>query len=185
MGKKYFLVTAGGVDKKGIVFNLTKILKKYGFNIEDSSMILLRHTFSVIVILSHNTNFSKTLLEKFHNELKIFMKNSGMTADIKSISSKDMQEYREEGMVYLLSISGADKPGIVNSVTGILYKNGVNIIDMETKSSQKTSPPAYYMFLEVDIPKRIKIDKLSRELKVAGKKIGVHISINKVESAVL
>ena len=184
MEKKYFLLTAGGVDRKGIVFNLTKILKKYGFNIEDSSMILLRHTFSVIVILSHS-DISNSELKKFHTEINLFMKNANMSAEIRGISQKDMAEYGKEGGTYMLSISGADKPGIVNSITGILYKNKINIIDMETKSSQKTMPAAYYMFLEVDVPKKVKIAALGKELQAAGKKIGVHININKVESDVL
>lgn len=185
MEKKYFLLTSGGVDRKGIVFELTEILKKHGFNIEDSSMMLLRHTFSMIVLLSHKIDFGGGRLKKFHAEIKSFTKKSGMNAGIKNISPVVMSEYGEEGNIYMLSISGADKPGIVNAVTAVLFKNGVNIIDMETKSSQKTSPAAYYMFLQVDIPEKIKIGKLERELKVTGKKIGVHISVNKVESSVL
>jgi len=185
MVKKYFLLTAGGVDRKGIVFWLTKILKKYGFNIEDSSMIMLRHTFSVIVLLSIGEAAGGAALKKFRSEIDSFMNKSGMSAGIREISDGEMKEYREEGRKYILSISGADKPGIVNSMTGILYENGINILDMETKSSQNTSPAAYYMFLEVDVPKKVNIGTLGRALRDAGKKIGVHVSINRVESEVL
>ena len=184
MEKKYFLLTAGGVDRKGIVFHLTKILKKYGFNIEDSSMLMLRHTFSVIVLLSHG-EAGQAALKKFRGEINSFMKKSGMSAGIRAISNSEMKEYREEGGKYILSISGADKPGIVNSMTGILYENRINIIDMETKSSQNTSPAAYYMFLEVDVPKSVKINAVEKALRRAGEKIGVHVSVNKVESEVL
>jgi len=182
MNKGYFLLTAGGVDRKGIVYNLSKILKKYKFNIEDSAMMMLRHTFSVIMLLSNTEKFEKAKLNK---ELGYFLKKSDMTGSIKSITEKEMIEYREEGNTYIISISGADRPGIVKTITEILYENKVNIIDLETKSSQKVEPNAYYMILEIDAPAGLDINVLEHKLKDAGEKIGVHVNVNKMESSIL
>ncbi len=180
--KNYFLLIAGGVDRKGIVFNLSKILKKHNFNIEDSAMLMLRHTFSVVMLLSNQERPEK---KKLNKELQAFMKKFSMAVEISNITEKEMIEYKEEGNSYIISISGADRPGIVKTMTGILYKNGVNIIDLETKSSQKVEPAAYYMILEVAIPLGLDINMLERELKDAGRKIGVHVNINKMESSIL
>jgi len=185
MKKEYFLLTAGGIDRKGIIYNLSKILAEYGFNVEDSSMLMLRRTFSVIVLLSHDSGRAAGLSPKFRAELKRFAKKFGMVVDIKHISGREMEEYSPEGSSYMISINGADKPGIVKAITGVLNKYGVNVIDMETKSSQHTVPPAYYMFLETDVPARVVIRDLKKAHASTGEKIGVRVTITKIESDVL
>jgi glycine cleavage system transcriptional repressor len=185
MEKEYFLLTAGGVDRKGIIYNLSKVLAGYGFNLEDSSMLMLRRTFSVIVLLSHNAGRAAGLSPKFRAELKKFANKYSMVVDIQHISEKEMEEYSPEGNSYMISINGADKPGIVEAITGVLNRSGVNVIDMETKSSQHTSPPAYYMFLETDVPSKVNIRELKKALAATGKKIGVHVTVTKIESDVL
>lgn len=180
--KKRYLLVSGGIDKKGIVLNLSKILKDYDFNVEDSSMIMLRRTFSMIMLLSNEGKFNEV---KFEKDLAVFMNKNSMTVDIREVSEKEMREYKPAGESYMISISGADKPGIVKTMTEILYKNGANITGLETKSSEKVKPHAYYMFLEVDLPKNKNIVKLEAALKTAGKKIGVHVAVNRVENSVL
>ncbi len=181
MNKK-FLLLAGGVDKKGIVYKLTGILKKYKFNIEDSSMVMLRRTFSIIMLL---TNKNKLDEKNFQKDLCDFMNKNQMMVDIRMISKDEMREYKEEGQIYMIFISGADKIGIVNKITEILYKNRINIIDLETKSSESVTPHAYYMHLEVDIPKNLDINKLEKQLKSICKKLRVNANLKPVEKEIL
>ena len=180
--KNRYLLIAGGVDKKGIVYNLTRVLKKHGFNIEDSSMVMLRRTFSVIMLLSAEGAYD---IRKFDPEISVFSKKFGMTMELKKITEKEMREYGGEGRAFTISISGADKPGIVNSIAGVLFKAGANIVDLETKSSERVKPHAYYMFLEAELPKKADLKKLEAALAREGKKLGVHVSISEVEKAIL
>ncbi len=179
---KKFLLLAGGIDKKGIVYKLTKILKKYKFNIEDSSMVMLRRTFSIIMLL---TNKNKIDEKKLQKDICDFMNENQMMVDMRIITKNEMREYKEEGKVYLISISGADKIGIVNKITEVLFKNKINIIDLETKSSDKVIPHAYYMYLEVDIPESVNIKNFEKKLKKLCEKIGVNISIRAVDKEIL
>ncbi|MCE5301199.1 MAG: ACT domain-containing protein [Spirochaetia bacterium] len=180
--KDRYLLLAGGVDQKGIVYNLTAMLKKYGFNIEDSSMIMLRRTFSVIMLLSAG---AKGADKKLAEELKAFAAEYAMSAELKKITEKEMKEYDNEGSTWMISVSGADRPGIVSEVTQYLYKQGANVIDLETKSSEDVKPHAYYMFLEVDLPKKADPKKLEAGLKKITDRLGVHVSMNEVEKAIL
>jgi glycine cleavage system transcriptional repressor len=180
--KKRYLLIAGGVDKKGIVYGLSSLLSDHDFNIEDSSMLMLRRTFSVIMLLSNDKGPDEA---KFGRDLAVFMKKNSMTADIRQVSEKEMKEYGAAGDSYMITISGADKPGIVKAMTGILYKAGANILDLETKSTEKTKPHAYYMFLEVDLPKNKNMKKIEAALKKQGDKIGVHVAVNRVEKSIL
>ena len=179
--KKRYLLIAGGIDRKGIVYNITNILKKFDFNIEDSSMVLMRRTFSMIMLL---TSCSKINEIKFQKQLCEFMNKYNMTLDIKEISEAEMKEY-ETSNLYLISISGADKPGIVNAITNIIFKKRGNIIGLDTKSSEKVKPHAYYMLLEVDLPAKANVKLLENMLKKTGKKIGVIVNINKTERNIL
>lgn len=177
-----FLLLAGGIDKKGIVYKLTGILKKHKFNIEDSSMVMLRRTFSIIMLLTNKYKIDEKIFQK---DICDFMNKNQMVVDIRMITENEMKEYREEGKIYLISISGADKIGIVNEITKFLFKNKVNIIDLETKSSEKVKPHAYFMHLEVDVPKEIDIKKIEKKLNDICKKIGINANINPVEKEIL
>jgi predicted amino acid-binding ACT domain protein len=179
--KKRYLLVAGGIDRKGIVYNLTKILKEFNFNIEDSSMVLLRRTFSIIMLLTSYAKINEIIFQK---QLCDFMNKYNMTLDIKEISENEMKEYKPSN-VYIIKISGADKPGIVNEITDIILKNSGNIIGLDTKSSENVRPHAYYMLLEVDFPAKTNIKSLEGQLKKAGKKMGVVINMNKIERNIL
>ncbi len=178
--EKYLLI-AGGVDRKGVVKALTAILKEQGFNIEDSSMIMLRHTFSMIMILTYR---KKTDAKKLIKKLSDFGRDFEMTTDIRTISDKEMKEYRQKGDNLVISISGADKPGIVNSITSVIADLGGNITGLTTKSSQSVRPAVYYMLLEVDMPKKAVLSAETR-LKAAAKKLGVHINISRENKEIL
>lgn len=180
--KQRYMLIAGGVDRKGIVYKLTNVLKEFNFNIEDSSMIMLRRTFSVIMLLSADLKAKSDL---FDAEINKFSKKYEMTMEIKKITENEMKEYSGEDRLYVISISGADKPGIVNAITKKLYEAGANIVDLETKSSEKVTPHAYYMFLEVTLPKKINAKRIQTQLVKEGKRIGVHVSFSEADKSIL
>lgn len=177
-----YMLIAGGVDKKGIVYGLTGWIKKLGLNIEDSSMVMLRRTFSVIMILTAPDAVDESSLRKKAGE---FSRKTGMTVNVVSIGEKDAAEpaYGRNGVI--VSINGADKPGIVNYITGILFRAGANITDLETKSTEKVRPHVYYMFIEAQLPAAGSLKKLETKLKKAAKKLGVHVSVSRAETSVL
>jgi glycine cleavage system transcriptional repressor len=145
-------------------------------------MVMLRRTFSVIVLLSRE---DPLLPEAFDRKLKTFGGRFGMSVDFRKISRKEMQEYGAKGKRYMISISGADRPGIVKSITEAIVKKGGNIIDLETKSSQRTTPPAYYMLLEVDVPAKVEETAFRQALVRSGKKTGVHVTVQRIVDEIL
>ena len=50
---------------------------------------------------------------------------------------------------HLLTVYGADKPGIVHQVTSRLAALGVNITDMDTRVAGMENAPVYVMLLEL------------------------------------
>jgi glycine cleavage system transcriptional repressor len=163
----------------GIVAELTDALFGMGCNLLDSSMTLLRGEFAIILMLSLPTDMTINELAKRVTDLE---KRLGFTLHLRELSEAELvQAEEEESNGYIISVYGADKPGIVSGVTRKLAEMGVNITDVETK---RTSPgasgkgePIFIMVLEVTAPGSVKTDHLTRDMKATAAELGVDVSV--------
>ncbi len=74
----------------------------------------------------------------------------------------------------VITVIGKDKVGIISSVSAILSKRNVNILDI----SQTILNDMFTMMMIVDVEKsKLKFAKLSDELAKAGVELGVEIRI--------
>lgn len=77
-------------------------------------------------------------------------------------------------MKAIVSVVGMDKPGIVATVSTTLAKHNINIIDI----TQSYAHEFFTMILVVDFEKsNTTLREISEELKKAGEKIGVFVTI--------
>lgn len=159
-----------GKDRPGIVASVAKALYIAGCNIEDSSMTLLRGEFAMILLvaMAKKTRFSQLKQAFGQAEKKL-----GLSVLIKSISDDEDTSHKPAGNSFIISVYGADKPGIVYGISNMLAKNKINITDVQTNVSKSAKNPAYVMLLEVDAPKKITqslmkytLEKTARLLKV-------------------
>ena len=67
---------------------------------------------------------------------------------------------RRLGTTYLLTVHGADRPGIVATVTGLVAEAGGNITDLSTR----LSGDLYVLLAEVDLAGAVDPEQLSRDL---------------------
>lgn len=78
----------------------------------------------------------------------------------------------------IITVVGKDTVGIIYTVTGVLAKVNVNVLDI----SQTILDGMFTMMMVVDIANSTSgLDVLSTELAEAGKKIGVEIRIQLVD----
>ena len=74
----------------------------------------------------------------------------------------------------IVTVVGKDTVGIIYSVTGVLSKNNVNILDI----SQTILDGMFTMMMIVDVSAAsVPFDKLSELLSEEGKKLGVEVRI--------
>ncbi len=74
----------------------------------------------------------------------------------------------------IVTVVGKDTVGIIYSVTGVLSKNNVNILDI----SQTILDGMFTMMMIADVSSsEVSFDKLSELLNEEGKKLGVEIRI--------
>lgn len=180
---RFAIITAAGPDRPGIVAGITRVLYETGCNIEDTSMTLLRGEFAMMLIVRLPRRLdSKAIEVRFKNVQKAL----GLLLLVKPLSVKEARrDPRPGGRPYILSVYGADRPGIVYRVTHLLASRGINITDMNTRVIGPSGRPIYAMVLEVEIPKKIRIGTLTTALRKVQKAVKVDVTLHPVESAQL
>lgn len=80
---------------------------------------------------------------------------------------------------YVLSVHGADRPGIVAAVTGILAEHDGNIVDLSTRLG---SSGMYLLVAEVVLPPGLDVGRLGGQLSEVGRRLGVDVSLRPIDS---
>jgi len=141
------LINAVGLDRVGIVHDMTKEVIQVGGNVGSSQAAKLGNYFSFMMLVhvppapitstatdatdATTTAVSavETLTKNLQNiqDLSVIVANATATATSTSTSTTTTIGYKGR-----LTLEGADNPGIVNKVTKILSNNGLNIHTLET-----------------------------------------------------
>ena len=172
---KYISLTAIGKDKPGIVAAVTKVLYELNCNIEDSTMTILHGQFAMILIINPPKDISCKMLQSKLAKSAKALKLSIAYSELPSTPVKKQKKQNE----YIVSVYGADKPGIVYGVSGFLAQKKINIVDVQTMVSNKN----YIMIIEAVFPSSLLAAKLKKEIAELAKMLGVTISVNQAESS--
>jgi glycine cleavage system transcriptional repressor len=171
------VLTGVGRDRVGIVAELTDALFELGCNLLDSSMTLLRGEFAVILMVSLPESVT---LDHLSQRLKSIQEKLGFTLHQRLLSEDELKSSDSTDPIFVISVYGADKPGIVSGVTRKLAQLGVNITDVQTKrTSEKQS--IFIMVLEVTVPPVLNAERLTAELKSTATTLAVDLSVREVE----
>jgi glycine cleavage system transcriptional repressor len=81
----------------------------------------------------------------------------------------------------MISVYGADRPGIVAGITRRLADLGVNITDVETKSTGEGREHVFVMLLEVSVPADLSTSGLASVLTEEARRLGVDVSVHDLE----
>jgi glycine cleavage system transcriptional repressor len=134
-----FAVTAVGADRPGIVAAVAAALHQRGGNIEDSAMTILGGHFAIVLLVAADGT-----AEELGAALRDATADLGLTISVSAAGA----ERRPAEPSHLLSVYGADKPGIVAAVTAELASQGANITDLETQVIGDEEP-VYAMVIEL------------------------------------
>jgi glycine cleavage system transcriptional repressor len=167
-------VSVVGKDRPGIVAGIAEVLFRLGCNIADSSCTMLAGEFAMILIVSHHKPFSKSRLT---DELKVICDILGMSFAVRTLHGDESTRHEAEGEICLISVYGADQPGIVYRVTRELAERQVNITDLTTKLIGTDEEPVYVMMLEAALPDGKTPEELEQLLEKLKKELNVEIGV--------
>lgn len=171
------VLTGVGRDRVGIVAEISQVLYEFGCNLLDSSMTLLRGEFAVILMAQLPESHSIDELRQRLQETDALL---GMNFFVRELSDESLDDDSEDGTPFIVSVYGADRPGIVAGITRELASLGANITDVETKRTS-SARSIFMMVLEVETPKGLSESKLRSQLETASKQLGVDMSIQALE----
>ncbi len=79
---------------------------------------------------------------------------------------------------HVVTVYGADHPGIVHGVAEALAEHGANITDMRTRRTGESGEPVYVMFLELEI--REDAAGVARALEAVAESAGVEVNLREL-----
>ena len=137
------VITAVGQDRPGIIAALAGAVYHLGGNLADASMTRLHGAFAAM--LSARLPEGKTP-EDARAVLAPVTDRLGLSLTVQTVADPPPPEAAPD---HLLTVYGADKPGIVHQVTSHLAGRGINVTDMDTRTVGTEDAPLYVMLLEV------------------------------------
>ena len=160
------IISAIGVDRPGIVSELSSIITNHGGNVEESKMTRLGSDFAIIMLVAVKQDWADGSLEIALQAI------DGLTIITKSTNKKT-----STGTQYQIDLSGADNEGIVNVLSKYLVNKTINILDMETYISNApiTGTPLFNLRAIAEVKEGIKSLNIQTDLNQISKKLGVEI----------
>jgi len=167
-----------GADRPGIVAAVSRVLLDHGCNLEDTSMSRLHGEFVMMLVVNGpaTADALTAALEPVAAELDLLV--AVREIDPAAVTAAPARPH-------IVSVYGADHPGIVHGVAELLARHGVNITDVTTRLLDPHGTPVYLMVLEVDVPEHLETDVLGAELDTLARQLGVDASMHAAEPDIL
>lgn len=162
-------VTAIGADRPGIVSAVSGALFELGCNLQDATSTILRGHFSITLIVKADRSVSVREVEEALGSV---------AGDLELIVTVRPVEEASGAVVdpsHMVSVYGADRPGIVFRVTDTLARMGANVTELASRLIGDDADPVYVLMLEVALPDP---QGLETEMESLGKELGVDISVH-------
>ena len=165
-------VTVLGHDRPGIVAATTAALAGLGGNLEDSTMTLLRGHFAMLLLVQTDAT-----VPEVEAALAGLVEGGLLSVDVRAVPDAEVVPQAAGGAPYVLSVHGADRPGIVGTLTGVVAAAGGNITDLSTRLAGEL----YVLLAEVQLPASTDIAALTARLREAAEGLGVDVSLRALE----
>jgi glycine cleavage system transcriptional repressor len=166
-------VTVLGHDRPGIVADTTAALAALGGNLEDSTMTLLRGHFAMLLLV--RTDAAASELEA---ALAGLTSDGRLTVDVRAVPGPDDATPAAAGETHVLSVHGADRPGIVGALTGVVAAHGGNVTDLTTRLAGEL----YVLLAEVSLPVGADVRALDQALRGTADELGVEVSLRPLDT---
>ena len=87
---------------------------------------------------------------------------------------------------HVVTVYGADHPGIVHSVAAALADMGVNVVDVATHLIEEEGKASIYaLMMEVELPEGVDADRLEAGLREVAERERLDLSVRAVEAEAL
>ena len=165
-------VTALGADRPGIIARVTGVLLEHGGNLADSTMTILGGQFAIVLLVD-----TAAEAEALESGLAEATADLGLVVAVRPVGPGATSA----APTHMLSVYGADRPGIVHAVATALAERSVNVTDLTTRVLEGDQQ-VYAMVLEISLPEGLAPEELTAVLRGQGPE-AVEASIHPLDVA--
>ncbi|GAA2604830.1 amino acid-binding protein [Dactylosporangium fulvum] len=169
-----YAVTVIGHDRPGIIADVAEILARLGLNLTDSTMTRLRGHFAMTLVC-----IGPPSAEEIEEALEPLTAERTLLVTVRRVAEEPIHE--TTGTHHVLTVHGADRLGIVATLSRTIAESGGNITDLTTR----LAGTLYVVVAEVDLPEGVDADALGASLSVAAQRLGVEATFRPAEADVL
>jgi glycine cleavage system transcriptional repressor len=180
---RHLALTAIGRDRPGIVAAVSRVLLAHRANVEDSQMTILRGHFTMMLVVALPDDANDATVRDDLDDVRAEL---GLEAILLS-PIEELDPADEPQPTHIVTLYGADHPGIVHAATSVLAEHEVDITDLTTKLAGEggAQPPLYALMMEIAPPAGVAERDLEEALRRVGEDQGVEVSLRRLESEVL
>ena len=174
--KQFYILTAFGKDRPGIVADVSEVVAKSGGNIEDSRMALLGEHFTLMVLLTGNGIYEDLIIgtERLQNE-------KGLVIHLSTVERNKPYDDAVPAN-YEIRVFGEDREGIVARITRILSTNAINIVSLKSKIEPApiSGTPIFTLSAELVAPPSADMKKLRDVMADIEDEMNLEIAISRI-----
>jgi glycine cleavage system transcriptional repressor len=163
------ILTAIGVDRAGLVDEVSRYIFDRGGNIEDSRMVNLRGQFAIMLLVSGD----EATIGKLRHEQVRLAETSGLQVDVRPSpeappagGAAAAGSKRSEAIPFRFIATAVDRAGIVHRISHLLRELNVNIESLETRltAAPYTGAPVFEMESVLAIPRATPLAQVRQRL---------------------
>jgi len=149
-----WLIAAAGLDRPGIVAEVTRALLDAGANLEDTSMTRLEDHFAMLLIVTTPHDLTGARMEEL---LAPARQRFALQLSVHPVDAREVAGPR--GARWLVTVSGPDQTGIVHQVTGLLAGRAINVGSLSSRRLPgDDGRPVFLMSIEAEVPEAAAAD---------------------------
>ena len=158
-GRSYWVLTAVGPDRPGLVQQISTAIHDVGANLEDSRMAILGGEFALILLFSGPDGAAEQLRARTDR----FERDLGLTVSLKETRPEAAPK---SYLLFHLRVTGVDRPGIVASVSKTLAGRGVNVASLESRVQYAplSGTPMFVLNADLQVPSEVALSALRRDI---------------------
>ncbi len=174
--ERWFILSAIGADRPGLVAELAQLILECDGNLEDSRMTILGTDFAVILLCSSTAADAGDRLAVGAKRLE---REHGLTILLRHLEAGPRPAVPAPGhRLFRMQAAGEDKAGIVAGLCRVLAEHGVNIAELATRSRPGPGgSPHYEMTLALEVPGRTDPQALRAALEREADRLVIDLSL--------
>ncbi len=174
--RRWFLLSAIGRDRPGLVAELAQLIYDSDANLDDSRMTILGTDFAVILLCSSTAADAGDRMAVGAKRLE---RDHGLTILLRSLEGEQRPSVPAPGTkLYRVEAVGEDRAGIVARLCRVLADRGVNVAELSTRSRPGPGgSPHYELTILVEIPESREVRELREALEAEADELVVDVAL--------